>query len=235
MRLIIKVNVMTYYQMIACSCLAVALTISGQQVTEHLTIEFPTLQREVRKMFGTQHASQITALANTLQALEGKSVAAQLSGVNTFFDEHIQYASDKATFNQQDYWATPGELFGHARGDCEDYAIAKYVSLLHLGIESKKLRLIYVNAKIGRSRLTQAHMVLGYYESSSSDPLVLDSLVSTITKGSQRTDLEPVFSFNDAGIWAPGNPEKVSKSISRLSKWRDVIERMKIEGIKRRS
>lgn len=156
-------------------------------------------------------------------------------GVNAFFDEHIQYATDDIVFKEKDYWATPSELFGHSRGDCEDYAIAKYVALLHLGIDSSKLRLIYVKAKIGRSRVTQAHMVLGYYDSPSSDPLVLDSLVSNVLPGSQRTDLIPVFSFNDSGIWQPGKTAQVSSSTSRLSRWRDVIERMKQEGISRRS
>ena len=220
----------------ASHCLTlVALLLAGQQLKDHYVIEFPKLEQEVKNNFGTNKALHVIALEHKLHDLENKTVKEQLIGVNAFFDEHIQYATDDIVFKQKDYWATPSELFGHSRGDCEDYAIAKYVALLHLGIDSNKLRLIYVKAKIGRSRVTQAHMVLGYYDSPSSDPLVLDSLVSNVLPGSQRTDLIPVFSFNDSGIWQPGKTAQVSSSTSRLSRWRDVIERMKKEGISRRS
>jgi len=220
----------------ASHCLAlVALLLAGQQMKDQYVIEFPKLEQEVKNKFGADKASHVAALEVALHALESKGVKDQLLGVNAFFDEHIQYATDDIVFKEKDYWATPSELFGHSRGDCEDYAIAKYVALLHLGINSSKLRLIYVKAKIGRSRVTQAHMVLGYYDSPSSDPLVLDSLVSNVLPGSQRTDLIPVFSFNDSGIWQPGKTSQVSSSTSRLSRWRDVIERMKQEGISRRS
>lgn len=220
----------------ASHCLAlVALLLAGQQMKDQYVIEFPKLEQEVKNKFGADKASHVAALEAALHALESKGVKDQLLGVNAFFDEHIQYATDDIVFKEKDYWATPSELFGYSRGDCEDYAIAKYVALLHLGIDSSKLRLIYVKAKIGRSRVTQAHMVLGYYDSPSSDPLVLDSLVSNVLPGSQRTDLIPVFSFNDSGIWQPGKTAQVSSSTSRLSRWRDVIERMKQEGISRRS
>jgi len=220
----------------ASHCLAlVALLLAGQQMKDQYVIEFPKLEQEVKNKFGADKASHVAALEAALHALESKGIKDQLLGVNAFFDEHIQYATDDIVFKEKDYWATPSELFGHSRGDCEDYAIAKYVALLHLGIDSSKLRLIYVKAKIGRSRVTQAHMVLGYYDSPSSDPLVLDSLVSNVLPGSQRTDLIPVFSFNDSGIWQPGKTSQVSTSTSRLSRWRDVIERMKQEGISRRS
>lgn len=223
---------------IATTCLALLallLVAIAQQMRAQLTIEFPKLEQAVINNFGPRNAPDVKALQTTLETLQNKSVKDQLIGVNAFFDERIQYATDDIVFKQTDYWATPSEFFGHSRGDCEDYAIAKYVALLHLGIDSAKLRLIYVKARIGRSRVTQAHMVLGYYETPSSDPLVLDSLVSNVLPGSERTDLVPVFSFNDSGIWQPGQANQVSSSTSRLSRWRDVIERMKLEGISRGS
>ena len=214
---------------------ATAIMLSGQYMKDHLSITFPTFKQEVTGKFGSDKAVTVTSLEETLIRLASEPVLIQLNEINKFFDTNVQYATDQAIFNQSDYWATPGELIGHSRGDCEDHAIAKYVALLHLGIDSTKLRLIYVKAKIGRSRVTQAHMVLGYYETPSSDPLVLDSLVSQISPGSQRPDLMPVFSFNEAGIWQPGKQSKVSQSTSRLSKWRDVIARMEKEGIKKAS
>ena len=224
---------------VSLGCIVITFAFLGKKASgissDDLRIAFPTLISKVENNFGSNQSKAVKELESTLNVLKNKSIETQLAGVNAFFDEHIQYATDDVVFKEKDYWATPSELFGHSRGDCEDYAIAKYVALLHLGIDSSKLRLIYVKAKIGRSRVTQAHMVLGYYDSPSSDPLVLDSLVSNVLPGSQRTDLIPVFSFNDSGVWQPGKTAQVSSSTSRLSKWRDVIERMKQEGISRRS
>ena len=42
---------------------------------------------------------------------------------------------------KKDYWATPIEFMGTGAGDCEDYAIAKYFSLINLGIPEDKLRI----------------------------------------------------------------------------------------------
>ena len=42
----------------------------------------------------------------------------------------------------------------------------------------------------------EAHMVLTYFETSSSEPLVLDNLRKTIQPASKRDDLIPVFNFN---------------------------------------
>lgn len=38
-------------------------------------------------------------------------------------------------YTTSDYWATPYEFLARDKGDCEDYVIAKYFALLHLGIK----------------------------------------------------------------------------------------------------
>ncbi len=53
----------------------------------------------------------------------------------------------------------PLEFLGSNAGDCEDFTIAKYFSLLELGVSDKKLRLVYVKT----IELNQFHMVLAYY------------------------------------------------------------------------
>ena len=63
---------------------------------------------------------------------------------------------------KQDYWATPLEVLGRAKGGCEDFAIAVCVTLKLLGILSEKRRMTYVKARIGgaQSIRDQAHRVL---------------------------------------------------------------------------
>lgn len=155
--------------------------------------------------------------------------ADKLTRVNDFFDRRIRFVDDATNWHQADYWATPVESLGQGAGDCEDYVIAKYFSLIELGVARSKLRWIYVIATLGRTGNTQAHMVLGYYATPGAEPLVLDNLIPSIQPASQRTDLSPVFSFNSDGIWKQGAASS-SGSVNQLSMWRDLMRRMKEDG-----
>lgn len=151
----------------------------------------------------------------------------QLNVVNRFFNKQLRYVEDTDLWHEVDYWETPIEALWKGAGDCEDYAIAKYFSLRHLGVASEKLRITYVKA------LTQnrAHMVLTYYSSPEAEPLVLDSLIDAIKPAGQRKDLLPVYSFNAEGMWLPGaKGNKKVGDTKRLSRWQDVLKKMQAEG-----
>lgn len=198
-----------------------------------LDIRFAQLQRLAGERF-PEALPRITGWQQLLSSSRGLSEAEQLKRVNAFFHQQIRYRTDAALYGEADYWATPLETLGHGLGDCEDWAIAQYVSLRQLGIADDKLRLIYVRARIGgpSSSLSEAHMVLGYYATPASQPLILDSLVSSVQKAADRTDLTPVFSFNSAGLWAGQGAQKANASpTARLSRWRSVLDRMQAEGV----
>jgi hypothetical protein len=76
-------------------------------------------------------------------------------------------------------------------------------------------------------------MVLAYYEDPTGEPLILDNLITEVRPASRRGDLMPVFSFNSEGLWTgAGSAEKkdAGSSTARLSRWRDLIARMRAEG-----
>ncbi|MBN2644607.1 MAG: transglutaminase-like cysteine peptidase [Desulfuromonadaceae bacterium] len=160
-------------------------------------------------------------------------VAQQLERVNTFFNQRTRYVDDRLTWKQTDYWATPLETLGLGQGDCEDFSFAKYVTLHLMGIPVEQLRLIYVRARIMtvEGPQNQAHMVLGYYPTPNSPPLILDNLIEKVLPATQRSDLFPVFSFNTQELWISGRTTSAGNSLSRLSNWRDVLRRMHEEGI----
>ncbi len=184
----------------------------------------------MQQQYGQAGLSVLEEWFNLLQQLQNQDVQAKLRGVNDFFNRRIRWIDDIQVWGQEDYWATPLEAMGKGQGDCEDYSIAKYITLKQLGVTSQYLRMIYVRARIGRSQITQAHMVLGYYSSPDAEPLVLDNIVPSITPASQRTDLDPLFSFNSDGLWAGGSSESRADPLARLSRWRSVIERMQTQG-----
>ena len=154
---------------------------------------------------------------------------AQLQRVNEYFNRRIRFADDAVVWGQADYWATPVEALLKGAGDCEDFAIAKYISLRHLGVPAQKLRITYVKAL----RLNQAHMVLTYYPRPDAVPLVLDNLIGSILPASQRSDLQPVYAFNGEGLWLAGSGAGGGKQVGdskRLSRWQDLLKKMKAEG-----
>ena len=74
-------------------------------------------------------------------------------------------------------------------------------------------------------------MVLGYYARPTDEPLVLDNLIGNVRPASSRSDLAPVFSFNNSGLWVAGASTSTADPTTRLSRWRDVLERMRQDGL----
>lgn len=188
------------------------------------------LRAAMQAEYGAEGLAALEAWFALLDRLSSADLQTRLREVNDFFNRRVRWLDDIDIWRQEDYWATPLETLGRGQGDCEDFTIAKYVTLKELGVAEPELRLIYVRARIGRSNQTQAHMVLGYYETPGADPLVLDNLVPSITRGSQRTDLDPLFSFNGRGLWAAGSSQSRADPVARLSRWRRVIDRMRQQG-----
>ncbi|MFT5083773.1 MAG: putative transglutaminase-like cysteine proteinase [Lentisphaeria bacterium] len=193
--------------------------------------EADRLGQQAELRYGEQGRNMLLKWRQLLDDTASMAEVERLAVVNVFFNRNIVFSTDKAIWNKTDYWATPLETMGRKQGDCEDFSIAKYVTLLKLGIAAEKLRLVYVKADRGMGAL-QAHMVLAYYPTPNGEPLIMDNLSPDILPASQRKDLFPVFSFNSAGLWVGNdNQPKIKKPETRLSRWRDVLIRMQAEGL----
>ena len=68
----------------------------------------------------------------------------QLGTINRAVNLAIRPASDWAQYGYADFWASPLQTLGSGAGDCEDYAIVKYVVLRALGMGEADLRLMIV-------------------------------------------------------------------------------------------
>ena len=152
----------------------------------------------------------------------------KLRNVNDFWNRYIQFTEDIDAWGIPDYWETPMEALGYGKGNCHDYAIAKYFTLISAGVDMSQLRLIYAKAQIGGpSGISQAHMVLAFYSTPDAEPVILDNLLGEIRPASRRRDLTPIFSFNGNGVWAGTGS---SANSSHLSRWEDLLVRVKAEG-----
>ena len=197
-------------------------------------LDADALRHQLASRFGAGRQGLLDEWLRTIESAKPRKDDARLKQINDFINRHIAFDDDISVWQQSDYWATPLETIGQGRGDCEDFAIIKYVSLRQAGIPSAKLRLIYVKARRnGEAGPVQvAHMVLAYYATPNAEPLVLDNLDPTIRPASQRSDLQPVFSFNSERIFAgvSGKEQATAGGTGRLSRWEDALRRIRAEG-----
>ncbi len=192
------------------------------------------LQQQLLARFGRERVALLTDWLHAVSQSKAVEDEAKLVRINDFINRNILYDSDHGIWQQSDYWATPLETIGQGAGDCEDFAIIKYVSLRMAGVADHKLRLIYVKARVDSfgGSTQQAHMVLAYYATPNASPLILDNLDKQIQAASKRSDLQPVFSFNSEAIYAgaSGKEKSTIGGIGRLSRWEDAWRRIQAEG-----
>ena len=92
--------------------------------------------------YGPQALAGARALQSLLAGLTGQDESAKLAAINQFFNRRVVFASDAEVWGQTDYWASPLEMLAKGRGDCEDFVIGKYFSLLVAGVPVQHLRLV---------------------------------------------------------------------------------------------
>lgn len=192
------------------------------------------MQQLAQSRYGVQAANTIGEWRGMMEQVRNLPEGEKVVRVNDFFNKRVRFMSDIEVWKKSDYWATPLQTMGRRLGDCEDFSIAKYMTLQLVGVPEEKLQITYVKAKIGGrySKITQAHMVLGYYPNVSGEPKILDNLISEIRPASRRPDLAPVFSFNTQGLTVAGQPKPATRNPSaKLSRWRDLLARMQQEGL----
>jgi predicted transglutaminase-like cysteine proteinase len=137
------------------------------------------------------YAAQFLRLIN---AVKSKSGRAQLDQANRGVNAAIRFVTDFSQYGEVDRWSAPLATFATAKGDCEDYAIAKYVALRDAGFPSDDLRVV-----MGRDRsLRQDHAVLA--ARLDGRWLILDNLRSELIEDSRVPNLTPVFAIDHHGV-----------------------------------
>jgi predicted transglutaminase-like cysteine proteinase len=164
-----------------------------QQVLRRIEQEQPTYRACARET-----AACPSRAAVAWQALVGNQIdrppIEQLRAINQFLNEW-RYKADDQNYGRRDYWATPLEFLGHS-GDCEDYAIAKYVSLRQLGFTPEQLRLVVLRDVVREL----AHAVLAVYLDD--EVYILDNLTNAVLPQERISHYVPYYSVNETTRWA---------------------------------
>lgn len=128
-----------------------------------------------------------------LTFLEGKDKRVQVEEVARYVNQ-ATYIPDRVNYGKNDYWAAPFELFARG-GDCEDYAVAKFLALRALGFSNGQLRLVVVQDL--RRGLPHAVLVVRLDH----QDLVLDNQLSRVVTADQIRHYRPIYSINEEYWW----------------------------------
>jgi predicted transglutaminase-like cysteine proteinase len=140
-------------------------------------------------------AARFVAIVKEAREHEGR---VRLNFVNQRVNNAIRYTSDLTQWATPDEWSAPlggGKgSFETGMGDCEDYAIAKYVALRAAGIPAKQLRVLLVRDNIARLD----HAVLAANEDG--HWYVLDNRWTVAVEDSDVRRFTPLFALDDQGV-----------------------------------
>lgn len=179
------------------------------------------IEKSTQKSFILKRLAKYEEVKNKARNLDTNK---KLTQINLFINGSLA-EFDNASMGIDDYWMTPKEFFIKGHGDCEDYVIAKYFTLLELGVKKENLYPAIVKVE-GSASL---HLVLLYVEDKNKSPLVLDNLSFKILPFSKRTDLTPIAAFNEIDSYTLTREkflQKANVDWGKENKWEKLLNRV---------
>lgn len=179
----------------------------------------------IQKSAGQEACDRIQEYDRTISSIKNDSEFIQLTKINNYLNR-LKYQPDGSIDNHSDYWATPKEFLTTGHGDCEDYAIIKYFTLLRLGFEKNKLFITIAYDKYTKRN----HMVLSYFAKADKPPLILDSLSCEVLDLNKRADLEVNAFINTNGVYRLSRTKKLRKTRQVSNKFKELLKRVQEES-----
>lgn len=135
-------------------------------------------------------ALRFLAIVDDARAREGR---ARFGEINRAINLAIRPMSDQAQYGEIDVWSSPLVTFAHGAGDCEDYAIAKFVALRMAGVSPDDLRIIIMRDTIhGEDHAVAAARLDGQW-------LTLDNRRMVMVEDADIRNYRPMFVINQYG------------------------------------
>lgn len=126
--------------------------------------------------------------------VRSRSGSARIEAANRLINNAIRYTSDLSQHAAVDVWSAPLASLNTGRGDCEDYAIAKYVVLREAGVPEHNLRILLVRDR----RVREDHAVLTVRNGETWS--VLDNRSSKLASDGELLHFTPLFALDSAGV-----------------------------------
>src|SRR6267378_1748850 len=136
-------------------------------------------------------ALQFLAIVDNGRARDGR---ARLGEINRAINLAIRPMSDLAQYGEEDVWSSPLVTFASGAGDCEDYAIAKFVALRQAGISPDDLRIVVMRDTIhGEDHAVAAARLDSHW-------LTLDNRRMAMVEDAYVRNYRPTFVIDQYGV-----------------------------------
>jgi predicted transglutaminase-like cysteine proteinase len=144
-----------------------------------------------RERCASQAALRLLTIVDAARAREGR---ARLGEINRAINLAIRPMSDLAQYGRIDVWSSPLVTFMHGAGDCEDYAIAKFVALHLAGIAPDDLRIVVVRDTLsGEDHAVAAARLDGHW-------LTLDNRRMAMIEDADVRNTRPLFVIDQDSV-----------------------------------
>jgi predicted transglutaminase-like cysteine proteinase len=144
-----------------------------------------------RERCASPAALRFLAIVDNARAREGR---ARLGEINRAINLAIRPIRDLAQFGEIDVWSSPLVTFANGAGDCEDYAIAKFVALRQAGISAEDIRIVIMRDTIrGEDHAVAAVRLDGHW-------LTLDNRRMAMVEDAHVRNYRPLFVIDQYGV-----------------------------------
>ena len=149
------------------------------------------LCEEDRDRCGSAAASQFLDIVDNAKARKGR---ARLGEINRAINLAIRPISDLAQWGENDVWSSPLVTFASGAGDCEDYAIAKFVALRQVGVSPDDLRIVILRDTLsGEDHAVATARLDGHW-------LMLDNRRMSMVEDTNARNYRPLFVIDQYGV-----------------------------------
>lgn len=143
--------------------------------------------KKIEKIYGKQASTRVDIWNKLIKKYSNKKTLLKLKYVNNYFNQ-FTHMKDIKLWKKAEYWASYKEFLSVGAGDNEDFAIAKYFTLINMGVPKEKLKISFI--RVSNKNSSRNHIVLLYYHKKSSVPVVLDNTTPKLLLLSKRVDVK---------------------------------------------
>jgi predicted transglutaminase-like cysteine proteinase len=149
-----------------------------------------------RERCASPAALRFLAVVENARVREGR---ARLGEINRAINLAIRPISDQAHYGEVDVWSSPLVTFADGAGDCEDYAIAKFVALRQAGVSPDDLRIVIMRDVYRREdHAVAAARLDGHW-------LTLDNRRMAMVEDADIRNYRPLFVIDQYGVMQYGD------------------------------
>jgi len=152
---------------------------------------------------------EVRSWQNFVYAMQGESPEEQMRQVNYWLNK-FTYRYDKIVYGRSDHWASLREFLQNS-GDCEDFAIAKYITLRQLGFRPDQLKVAIVYDKESQRDHAYLSVMLD------GEIYVLDNRDDSPVPIGEIDRYDPHFLFNENDLWVFNAPALIETAKQQKS------------------